>query len=267
MENKKYKILVLSDLKESDSTMLKNTVSVAKMINGDIHFLCVKKPTEIVKKENQLSAMRSINEEHFSAKKSIENLIKPIAETYKVNISHSLTYGNLKNEIGSYIKEQQPDIIVVGKRKSNLLSLMGDNVINYVFKQHKGTIMVSGEENVLEPNNEFSLGLLNENNETFHFAENLMEHTQKPLKSFKIVKNSNSVKTSNFNNKKKVEYVFEDNDNAIKNLSNYLLKSNINLLCVNREIEKGSKAKQTKASVSNIINNLNVSLFFTTGKI
>ena len=37
MENNKYKILVLSDLKDTASTTLKSTIGLAKMIDADIH--------------------------------------------------------------------------------------------------------------------------------------------------------------------------------------------------------------------------------------
>ena len=80
-------------------------------------------------------------------------------------------------------------------------------------------------ENPLEPNGNLSLGLLNDMEHTFNmeFVENLMTHTQKPLKSFKIVKTSNKSKeVYTTSNKKMVEYVFEQSDNSIKNLSNYL---------------------------------------------
>ena len=32
------------------------------MIDGEVDFFCVKKPTDIVEKESQLSAIRTINE-------------------------------------------------------------------------------------------------------------------------------------------------------------------------------------------------------------
>ena len=42
------KILVLSDLKDSKLSVIRNAVSLAKLIDGNIHVFHVKKPTEIV---------------------------------------------------------------------------------------------------------------------------------------------------------------------------------------------------------------------------
>ena len=269
MKNYKYKILVLSDLKNSVDTMLKSTISLAKMIDGEIDFLCVKKPSEIVKKENQLSAMRAINEEHFTAKKEILNLIKPVSEAYNIKINHTLSYGNVKSEIGNYIKEHKPDIIVLGKRKSKTLKLLGDNITQFVLSNHDGTIMISTNQNALEPDKKLSLGILNDIKENFNleFTKNLLENTQKPLKSFMLVKNSNEKNQVSLNDKETVEYVFEENDNAIKNISNYLSKSNINLLYIDRETKKNKNSKHVlKSDINNLISNFNVSLLLTNGK-
>tara|TARA_R110002126_G_scaffold6305_5_gene33025 strand:- start:561 stop:1373 length:813 start_codon:yes stop_codon:yes gene_type:complete len=266
MKKNKYKILVLSDLNKATSTLLKSTISLAKIVDGSIDFLCVKKPSEIVEKENQLSAIRNINQEHFAMKKEIMNLITPISNEYNININHTLSYGNVKSEIGNYIKEHKPDIIVIGKRKSKMLNLIGDNITNFVFKKHSGVIMISANENALEPNKELALGLLNDMEDSFEFAKYLIEHTQKPIKSFKVIKQSNTLKeTTNVNNKENVEYVFEDNDNAIENLSNYLSKNNINLLCINRDKKTNDKYSM-KSDINNVINKLNVSMLLTTNQ-
>jgi len=138
MKDKKYKILVLSDLNESTDTILKSTISLANMIDGNIDFFHVKKPDDVVKKDNQLSAIRSINQEHFSTKKKIKNVIEPISKDYGIHISYTLSYGNVKNEIGKHIKESQPDIIVLGKRNSKTFKLIGDSITQFVLKEYDG---------------------------------------------------------------------------------------------------------------------------------
>lgn len=267
MKKNKYKILVLSDLNKSTSTMLKNSVSLAKMIHGEIHFLCVKKPSEIVEKESQLSAMRTINEEHFALKKEILNLTTPISKTHNIGISPTLSFGNVKSEIESCIKALNPDIIVLGKRKPKTIKLMGDNIIQLVLKQHKGVIMISPDEQVIEPNKKLTLGLLNnsDGNFNFEFEKDLMNHINKPFKSFKVIKNSNELKhSSNELGKDVVEFVFEHNDNTIKNLSNYMFKNNINLLCLDRtEGNTTSKSRQTISNIDDIISNLNIPLLLS----
>jgi len=172
-----------------------------------------------------------------------------------------LIFGILKAGI---IEERQPDIIVLGKRKSAPFQLIGDNITQYVFNTYKGAIMIATDKNTLEPNKEIFLGLLNnlEPLVNLKFAEDLMAHTKSSLKSFKIVKKLGaSEEIANPANIKTVEYVFEHNDSSIKNLSNYLTKSNINLLYLNRM--KKQVDKVMVSDIKSLVNNLNVTLLVT----
>lgn len=268
MKNKlKQKILVLSDLKKSSSTTLKGAVALAKMIHADIDFLYVKKPTEIIEKENQLSANRIINQEYKAIEKKIQNLVNPISKEYGVIIKYSFSFGNLKNEIGKYIDDNQPEIIVLGKRKSKALHFIGDQITDLVIKKHDGMILITNEHNALEPNKELSLGVLNgsENASDFDLVNHLIDHSQKPFKSFKIIKNSNEINSRPIqSNTKMVEYVFEQNENSISNLSNYLSKNNINILCIDRERKENKNGLYPiNLNIKDIISKLNVSLLIT----
>jgi len=253
MNNNKYRILVLSDLNKTTSNTLKSSVSIAKIVDADINFLYVKEPTEVVKSENQLSAMRTINEDYLSTNKKISDLLKPISENYNVNISHTFTIGNLKNEIENYINDVKPDIIILGKRKSKVLNFIGDNIIQYIIKKHKGTIVIVDDKNVLEPNRELHIGLFNNTNANSKLVNTLINSTQKSLKSFKIAENPHP-----FNEelgKKTAEYVFAKGDNVIKDISNYLSKSKTNLLLVDNK-----KENLINTSIKDIINTIDCSL-------
>lgn len=263
MKNNKYKILVLSDLKESTSTTLKSSVSLAKMIHGDITLFHVKKPTDVVERESQLSAMRTINREQIITSKKIEEALAPISKDYDININSTFSFGNVKHEIEAHIKASKPDVIVLGKRKAKGLKFLGDNITDFVLKTHKGPVMIVSNKNGLEPEKELHLGLFNDKEQYFDlkFTEDLIAQTRRPLKSFSIINNTNGIKEKEVSvSSKTVDYVFEKNDNTIQNLSNYLVKNNVNLLCVNRE-KNNEKSKALKAEIKDIIDNVNVSLF------
>ena len=212
-------------------------------------------------------AIRTINKEYINVNKKIQNLINPICDEYGIKIDYSFTFGNLKNEVNAYIKEHQPDIIVLGKRKSKSLNFVGDNMTQFVLDKHDGVIMLATNKNHLEPNHEISLGVLNSYEDLFNldFSANLIDHIQEPLKSFKIVKNSKVLEKGKLpEDKKTVEYVFEQNDNTVKNISTYLNKNNINLLFVNRDEKNTNQdADFIKSDINDIINNINVSLLIT----
>lgn len=253
----KYKILVLSDLKNTTNNALKSAISLAKIIDANIEFFHVKKPTEIVENDNQLSAMRSINKEYTTIEKKIKKLIAPISKEYDMSIHSTFSFGNVKDEITKHIQEHQPDIIVLGKKKSNPLKISGDYITDFVLKNYNGSVMIASNNNVLEPNKELSLGILNdvEPSLNMNFANDLLNNTQQPLKSFKINNNANRPKGIKLDiDKKIVEYVFEQNDNSIKNLSNYVSKNNINLFCINKD----EKNDIVKTDIKEIISKFNV---------
>ncbi|MFT5242435.1 MAG: nucleotide-binding universal stress UspA family protein [Glaciecola sp.] len=255
MKNSKYKILVLSDMKDTTTNTIKNGVSLAKMVGGEMHFFHVKKPTDVVDQESQLSAIRTINRSYLETGNKIQNLIEPMAKDFSMAISYSHAFGNVKSEITDYIKTNKPDVIVIGKRKSKPFNFIGDNITEFVIKNHDGAIMIASAENALEPNRELSLGVLNRTTTSFstEFSNSVLSHSQKPLKSFNLKqKNSDVVNTD----KDIIELVFDNGENSIQSLSNYLTKSDVNLLCVNR-------SDKTKTDIKNVISNVNVSLLIS----
>lgn len=267
MKNNKYKILVLSDLKKSTHEILKSTISLAKMIDADISFFHVKKPIDVVERESQLSAYRAINEQHTVTKNSIENVIDSVSKIYGVEMDYSYKFGNVKNEIGDYILKYNPDIIVLGKKNSNLINFIGDSITDFVLKTYKGTIMIAGDENGLEPNQSFSLGLLN--GQSFsndsEFKKAIFSKAQKPLKAFSIAEKLNKIDTKKrTSGTKTIEYVFEYNDNAVQSLSSYLSKNNINLLLIDRNNNNHEQQRHLKQlDIKSVINKLNVSLLIS----
>ncbi|WP_242157054.1 universal stress protein [Aestuariivivens sediminis] len=267
MKNKKFKILVLADFSKSVKAVLNNTIGLAKIIDAEIDVLYVKKPTEIVDKDNQLTAMRTINQEHFNIKKDMMNTLHPLSVDHDINIQYNLSYGNIKNEIKQYIKSSKPDIIVLGKRKQKTINLPGNNITEYVIKHFSGTIMISANDNAFESHKKPVLGLFNNSEVTSRlmFGKELIDHSAKPLKSFRIIKNSAELKHSGNAAVEHVdEYVFEQNDNTIKNISNYMLKNNVNLLLLERS-PKSTKNKTNPmiTDLKKMIHNLEVSLLLS----
>ncbi|WP_420552229.1 universal stress protein [Tenacibaculum aiptasiae] len=188
----KHKIVVLSDLKDSTATSLKTAISLAKKTDASIHFFHVKKPTDVVVTDNQLSAKRAINSNFTQTNKEISELVSEFSQKYDIDITSSFTFGNIKNEIDLFLEDTNPNIIVIGKRRSKSISALGDKISKHVLKKKGKTIIIASAESELQPENEISLGLYNEieqqhNNE---FINEIIENANKPLKNFQVV-NSN----------------------------------------------------------------------------
>ena len=257
LENRQYKILVLSDLNKTASSILRSSASLAKMIGGNIEFFCVKKATDIVEKENQLSAIRTINEKYNNTGKEIKKIVKSVSDIYDVSIKYNYTFGNLKSEISDYISIHKPDIIVLGKRKSKIFSILGDNITDFILKTFNGIIMITSDKNELTISDQLSVGILNELNQlkSKELIESLISISKKSPKVFKISEDNNLEKENNpYFSEKTIEYVFEKGDNILQNIVNYSTKSKINLVFLDRN------KNQNNYTLKEAINNFNCSL-------
>ncbi|MCT4628485.1 universal stress protein [Winogradskyella sp.] len=258
MKNKRYKILVLSDLKSSTDSAIKNTIELAKIIDGDIEFFNVTKPTDVVNSESQLSAKRNINRQSINIDKKIKQLLEPILVDNTIKINSRSTIGNVKNEIQKRIDELQPDIVVLGRRKSKSVNLIGDKVTEFILKNYKGAIMIASRDNVIDSKAQLSLGALNSFEGTLNksVTKALIDNAEAPLKAFKIgdftMSSTNEVDTNNG----VIEYVFEDNADVVNTLSGYVSKNKIDLLCLDR----GVKSSKTTNFTKGIINKVEASL-------
>lgn len=256
---KKYKILVLSDLKSATSNVFNSGVSLAKMIDADLELFHVQKATDIVGQESQLSAKRSINRSYIETRNDLQKKINTYSEGCDIKMECNHAFGNVKNEIYNHIKKQNPDVIVLGKRKAKAFSIIGDSITDFVVKNYDGDIIIASDEKTLEPDKQLSLGILNDfdSSSNKELTSNLIGNTQKPIKLFKTHSPDDSKLNHPFSDKETVELVFDYGGNSMKSLSNYLAKSDVNLLCVNRvDFNKNRSSIGSK----NVLNSVNVSL-------
>lgn len=243
MTRNKHKIAVFTDLKGDISSLLKSAVSLAQMINGDIEVLNVKKPTAVIGKENQLSAMRTLNREYIQTEKRMKNILSPIIDNYGVAINYSSTFGNIRNEIDRYLHENDPDIIVLGRHKSKHFNTVENRVINFVLSVFKGPVLIVSHDKGLEPGMKMGIGSLNCSEGVFgsSFTEELFLHSNSPLKSFNIGESSNVLpQPAGSAGRKTINFVFDHNENTVNNLPVYLSISNIDLLL----LDGGNKEKE-----------------------
>ena len=250
MKRNKHKIALFTDLQGDISSLLKSAVSLAQMINGEIEVLNVTKPTAVIGKENQLSAMRSLNREYILTDKRMKDILSPIIDNYGVAVNYSSTFGNIRNEIDRYLRENNPDIIVLGRHKSKHFNTAENRIINFVLSVFKGTVLIVSHDKGLEPGMKISIGSLNCSEAVINssFADELFLHANSTLKSFNIVESSNVLPhTDNSLGRKTINYVFDHNENTVNNFPVYLSISNIDILF----LDGGNKEKEDLSRLLN----------------
>lgn len=233
----KQQIAVITDLEDDMPYLLKSAVSFAKMISGEVQVLSVKKPTQVIGKGNQLSAMRSINQNYILTDKRLKSIVLPIMEKYSVSINYSSTFGNTKSEIERYLETHKPDILVLGRRKSKPFNTADDRIINFVLNIFEGTVLIVSPNKGLEPGKKIGIGSLNCSEAAFatSFTKDLFFNTNSSLKSFNLLETSDVKQAvGNVLGRKTINYVFDHSENTVKKLPDYLSKSKIDLLFMER---------------------------------
>lgn len=157
MKNNKYKILVLSDLKEKSVQALSYAAKLSNEIDANVEFFYVKAPTEVAQTENPLSAIQIIRQVCNLTDKKIKDLVTPISKENNIKIKTTFAFGNIKNEIQNCIYTSQPDMIILGERKQKRFKFLGDNITNFVQKNYDGVIFVASDKNVFDSRGKVSL--------------------------------------------------------------------------------------------------------------
>ena len=264
MKTNNKRILVLSGLNHEVVSTMKSAVSIAKLINASIDFLYVKKPTAIVDQESQLSAIRSINREPITMQKKVDDIIRPYQDQYNVTIKGKFTYGNVKSEIEKYIQRIEPDLVILGKRRFSPFKIKDIGVTDYVLKIFNGPVLITSQSGMLEPERDLSIAVLKDANDDQKALtiQELVDQTKHPLKSFSVISQSQRKNIAELNlDKRDNEFIFENNDNILNSISNYLEKSKVNLLYLNRN-DMNSASASKFMSPKDIIRKINVPLIF-----
>lgn len=241
MMEAKYKLLVLIDLSKTSYVTLKNAVNLAKVIGGSVEVFHVKSLTNIVKNENQISAMRSLDEEKNISKRKLQNLVNLVSKEESIPLIFDFTFGNVKNEIEHHIDKVKPDIIVLGKRKQKVFNFLGEDVTQFLLNKFFGVILIAGEGKNLQLGGDISIGFYSNTLDDYNIeiTKDLSKKATSPIKFFKVRKRSTAYTTnevvkrlkSTYNGKNVVEYEFEESSDA---LINFVSKNKIGLLCMGR---------------------------------
>ncbi|PKV53158.1 nucleotide-binding universal stress UspA family protein [Aquimarina sp. MAR_2010_214] len=265
----KYRLLVLIDQTKSSYTALRNAVNLAKVIDAGIEVFYVKPPMQVVRYDNQIAVMRTLDEERVASKKAMQKLVDTVSDIENIPVIYSFTFGNVITEIQNHITKTQPDIVVIGKRKPKIVNFLGDGLTSYLLKHHKGGILISGSDKNLTSYHNVSLGFLDDVsiNKEVEIVQDLKKRTHKPFKLFKIKKTDSRLKKPTAFSKPKeqsiaentVIFEFDEGMDNSSSVSKYIEKNKLGLLCVKRETkQKLRKSIGFNTKIQQTINKTNV---------
>ena len=227
----KYRISVLLDLSKSSELVLTNAVQLAKALNGAVEVFHVKPAADIVQRESQLSAIRTIYKDDRDTRSQMQHLIRSFEEEEGLSISYKLEYGNVKNRVRDYLALQKPDILVLGKRRPGFL---GDSIMDFVINETDIHVLITGKDDKFHTFKDLNLGVfgagLRENG--LEIIRDLKRDSEKPVRLFNIKGKVQPSEQELNPLQKTVSYVFSEGANALDGLVSYVSRTNTQLLCV-----------------------------------
>lgn len=242
-----YRILVLYNSESSDSSVLSDAVAIAKKINGAIDLLSVYPYKAESTYSNQLTLMRSIKSSKERLKSEINTIIDTIEDEENLPIINSSRVGEVTHVVLEHIKRTAPDIVVLGKKKTRTFAPIQNSIFDLVLNNHNGITLVSGGKKSLFEQLHWSLGFVDRVIDNNSIAKVLIKNSVVPTALFQLTPQCNERI-----NKKVLLYDFQENTNSSLNISQYITKNKVSLLCVDRD---SLLKRQDKHKYKRILNN------------
>ena len=235
MKAQPNKILTLINVDEPIDTILESTVNLAKAVQAEVKFLFVSKPEDPTRTENQMEWVQTITNRR-KALARFKIYVKRAREAEQLELDYAVLEGPLKPTVQAAMEAYKPDLVVVSKRKPNAIRLVGTQLTEFVLKQFAGPVLIAHPSKVLEIKEDLSVGVLDDlaTIQENQVSNALIEHTKQPVKLFTIADGSKQTVADETQPLPTVSFRFENNQNAMKSLSSYVHRNDVQLLFLDR---------------------------------
>lgn len=234
MNTNNYNILVLTNFSEVATIALRNASKLAKLVNGKLQAHYVQPLQKFADEENQLSLGRNLRESDTQTLIKGQKLMKAIGEEEGVKISFSTESGNVKNCILNKLKNTNPNLVIIGKRTSNPLKLIGDRITQFLIDECSSSILIGGSNKELHSFSDLSLGFYGKTIEkdSVKIIESLL-HKPNSVKYFGIRDLMSKNQVGEVDSENKNTFMFpQQGMKAIEALTSYVAHANTDLFCI-----------------------------------
>jgi nucleotide-binding universal stress UspA family protein len=233
-------LLVLMDFSVASYIALKYSITIAKIVKSNIKVLHVINLESVVETGNAAVVQREISDKTRKNKEELISIVE-IIRTEGIDASYVLFYGNTFNRVEEYIDLNQPDLIVLGKKKRMISGVL----TKYLLHSYRGSVLFVGQEVAFNKETRISLARPSKifsEHDPFILSE-LDRYTKIPLTVITVIKSSDpdekldpqTVWQSTNGEKFKFHYENRKSPTVTKGLIEHVSEKNIELLCVARE--------------------------------
>ncbi|MEM9647994.1 MAG: universal stress protein [Bacteroidota bacterium] len=238
----KKKISVIADITANLENVVANAVELAKAITGTVEVLYVKAPTDIVKGDNQLSAMRTLHRDSRDTESKLRSAVEKFSSKTGPKVTYKITYGNTKNTIKAYLEKEQPHTVVLGKPKSKFPGIPASGIPSFIMNTCDANVLVTGDDQKLRDFEDISLGVYGNTIEdtTAGVLADLNRKTSKPIRLFSVRSENDAASNEQNKVQNAVSYVFTEGANVLDGVTSYVKRTKTQLFCVPRKSSKES---------------------------
>ena len=225
-------VLVLLDLEQSPAELLESAAVITKKVDGRLQALHIRMPIEAIEQANQFSAKKEFYAHYQNTKEQLEPIIEKVSIKEELPIDYSLIYGHVGNQIAEAIHQKQPDIVVLGKRKTKLGGLLGDRVTKTVLNTAPKSIYIVNTSAILNNFEGIAVGILEDTSSIKDdMLEAIVEKQNNKINFFGIGK---SDKKTMDKNPEDSHYIFPENNASVSNMASYIKKTKTQLFCISK---------------------------------
>jgi nucleotide-binding universal stress UspA family protein len=258
-----YDFLVLIDFSDASYNALKYAISLAKLIKGNIHVCHIANPSNIVKDDNQVAALRDIDSETVKIEKKIGAIVEMII-TEGINAIPYCSIGNIIYEFEELANQLKPDLIILGK-KAETPQLKG-KLTSHLMNTYEGALLIVKEGVLFNNDTKITLSC---NNKTFDLYDSsliflLNNQTQSPLKLLNITLKRGSCdeiivpqtwRESSYEIDQNIQP--EKNSTVVDSLLQHITKNDTELLCIGRGKPRNYLQRILSSSPSTLVDVVN----------
>ena len=126
------RLLVVIENQKDINDLLINTVNFTKLINVEIKLLFVIAPTHLNASENPLVFIKMVEDEISKIESKLKKITDIIFEQEKISVDWKVDFGKLKTVVKSYIKEVDPQIVLVNNSSRKKRAWANKVIPNYL---------------------------------------------------------------------------------------------------------------------------------------
>jgi nucleotide-binding universal stress UspA family protein len=262
-----HTFLVLLDFSKASYKALKYTISLAKLLKGEIHVMYVANPMDLVYSDNPAIAIRDIE---FDTRKN-ERKLKAITEiiaTEGIEATSCYSIGNVISLFEERVERTKPSLVIVGKKLEK--SKFSGKLSSYLMNNYKGSLLVVGEESEFQIDTKISLGCnvntLNLSN--LEILHTLNTYTEIPLTLVEVKNTIDSNPQKNlpegwkslYEKDQNIQFECQNDSTVVNGLVNHVSQNKIKLLCIGRGKPKGFLERlflNQGTTASKVVNKIN----------